>query len=302
MDKIVFVGMLCLIALNLVTFVQAYPETSHLDSGCCSTHVLAKDFSAYYVGAWRLFHDTSNVYSSGAISDGGPSIYPRPESFKYLPSFLLIVSPFLALSYQSALVAFDAFQFLLLPLMAIMTYRLVRSKGAAVTLIVATVVLLQPSPTLQWGLSVSYYWQWAEGQAKVLETFLLLLSFYFGAQGKPRLSGAALGLAAFDPRFALIAVPLFLVYNKPNLRRAVAGAVGMALASNFAFLFPGVAPGFVTTMLNAGITTPIYYYSYIPLLTVVCLTILNAREIASLVPRSAGPGNERADSPGLDVR
>lgn len=282
LDKIIFVGMLCLVVLNFVTLVQAYPETSRLDSGCCSTQVLAKDFSAYYVGAWRLFHDPSNVYASGNINDGGPQILPRPESFKYLPSFLLIVSPFLALSYQSALVAFDAFQFLLLPLMALMTYRLVRGKGGAVTLIIATVVLLQPSPTLQWGLSVSYYWQWAEGQAKVLETFLLLLSFYLGDRGKPRLSGAAFGLAAFDPRFALISVPLFLAYNRRRLRGAALGAASVVLASNFAFLVPGVAPGFVPMMLGSGITTPIYFYGFIPLLTVVCLTALNAREIASL--------------------
>ena len=287
MDRIVLVGMLCLIALNLFTFARAYPEIFTLNSGCCSNQVLAKDFSAYYVGAWRLFHDTSNVYTPGAVNDGGPSILPKPESFKYLPSFLLIVSPLLLLSYQNAIVAFDGFQILLLPFMAVMTYRLVRSKGVAVTLIVATVVLLQPSPAPQWGLSVSYYWQWAEGQAKVLETFLLLLSFYFGAAGKPRLSGAAFGLAAFDSRFALISVPLFLVYNRQRLRGAASSAVGFLLASNFALLFPGVGPGFVTMLLSSGFTTPPYYYSFIPLLTVVCLTILNAREIVSLVPGRA---------------
>ena len=286
-DKIVFAAMFCLIALNLFTFARAYPEIFTLDSGCCSNQVLAKDFSAYYVGAWRLFHDASNVYTPGTVSDGGPSILPRPESFKYLPSFLLIVSPFLLLSYKNAIVAFDGLQLLLLPLMAVMTYRLVRSKGMAATLIVATVVLLQPSPAPHLGLSVSYYWQWAEGQAKVLETFLLLSSFYLGAAGKPRLSGVAFGMAAFDPRFALISLPLFLVYNKQRLRVAVPSAVGLLLVSNFALLFPGVGSGFMTMLLNSGITTPPYYYSFIPLLMVVCLTILNAKEIMNLVPRRA---------------
>jgi len=283
LDKVVFAAMFCLIALNLFTFARALPEIFAVDSGCCSNQVLAKDFSAYYVGAWRLFHDTSNVYTPGAVSDGGPSILPRPESFKYLPSFLLIVSPFLLLSYKNAIVAFDGLQLLLLPLMAVMTYRLVRSKGVAVTLIVATVVLLQPSPAPHLGLSVSYYWQWAEGQAKVLEAFLLLLSFYLGDAGKPRLSGVAFGMAAFDPRFALISLPLFLVYNRQRLRVAAPSAVGFLLASNSAFLFPGVGSGFMTMLLNSGITTPPYYYSFIPLLTVVCLTILNAKEIMSLV-------------------
>jgi hypothetical protein len=297
-DKIVFAAMFCLIALNLFTFARAYPEISTLDSGCCSNQMLAKDFSAYYVGAWRLFYDTSNVYTPGNVSDGGPSILPKPESFKYLPSFLLIVSPFLLLSYKNAIVAFDGLQLLLLPLMAVMIYRLVRSKGVAATLIVATVVLLQPSPSPQWGASVSYYWQWAEGQAKVLETFLLLLSFYLGAKGKPRLSGAAIGMAAFDPRFALISLPLFFVYNRQRLRVAASSAVGFALVSNFTLLFPGVGSGFTTMLLNSGITTPPYYYSFIPLLTVVCLTILNAKEIKSLVPRRASSRGVQGDSRG----
>ncbi|MGD0395652.1 MAG: glycosyltransferase 87 family protein [Nitrososphaerales archaeon] len=295
MNKIVFAAMFCLIALNLFTFARAYPEISTLDSGCCSNQVLAKDFSAYYVGAWRLFHDTSNVYTPCNVSDGGPSILPRPESFKYLPSFLLIVSPFLLLSYKNAIVVFDGLQLLLLPLMAVMTYRLVRSKGVAVTLIVATVVLLQPSPAPNSGLSVSYYWQWAEGQSKVLETFLLLLSFYLGDAGKPRLSGVALGMAAFDPRFALMSVPLFFAYNRQRLRVAASSAVGFALASNFAFLFPGVGSGFMTMLLNSGLTTPPYYYSFIPLLTVVCLTILNAKEIKSLVPGRASSHGGRGE-------
>jgi hypothetical protein len=297
LDKIVFAAMLCLIALNLFTFARAYPEVFTLDSGCCSNQVLAKDFSAYYVGAWRLFHDTSNVYTPGNVGDGGPSILPRPESFKYLPSFLLIVSPFLLLSYKNAIVAFDGLQLLLLPLMGVMIYRLVRSNGVAVTLIVATVVLLQPSPAPHWGLSVSYYWQWAEGQAKVLETFLLLLSFYIGAAGKPHLSGAAFGMAAFDLRFALISLPLLLVYNRQRLRVAASSAVGLLLVSNFALLFPGVGSGFMTMLFNSGITTPPYYYSFIPLLTVVCLTILNAKEIVSLVP---GRASSREDEETFD--
>ena len=288
-NKIILAGMLCFIALNLFTFTRAYQEIFTLDSGCCANHTLAKDFSAYYVGAWRLLHDASNLYTPGAIKDGGPSIYPRPESFKYLPSFLLFILPFLPLSYQNALVAFDGLQLLLLPLMASMIYRLVRSKGTAVTLIVAAVVLLQPSPAPHLGLSLSYYWQWGEGQAKVLETFLLLLSFYLGAEGKPRLSGAAYSMAAFDPRFALISLPLFLVYNRQELRRATTSALGVLLASNFAFLFPGVGSGFVAMTVNSGVTTPLYPYSFIPFLMVVCLTVLNAKGIASLVHQELAP-------------
>ena len=102
------------IALNLVTFIQAYPETMVIDSGCCGTTPLAKDFSAFYTAAWRLLHDPSHIYTPGSLNDGEYQIYPHPETYKYLPSFLLMVLPFLALGYQQALTAFDVFQFLLL--------------------------------------------------------------------------------------------------------------------------------------------------------------------------------------------
>ena len=275
--------MVILITLNFLTFVAAYSETSVVDSGCCATGLLAKDFSAFYVGAWRLLHNPSNIYTPGAVNDGGPAITPRPESYKYLPSFLLVIVPFLALSYHDALLAFDAIQLLLLPLVAYLTYRLVRNKGTAVTLIVATVVLLQPSPIPHWGLSASYYWQWAEGQSKVLETFFLVSSFYAGTRGRPYLSGAALGMAAFDPRFTLISLPLFWFYNRGNLRRASLSFVGVFLASNFALLLPGVGSGFATMIGSSGASTPLFYYAYIPLLTVIALTIVNARDMARLM-------------------
>ena len=268
--------------MNLLTFAQAYPEIFNLDSGCCSSHILAKDFSAYYVGAWRLFHDTGNIYSSGTLTDGGPNIYPMPETFKYLPSFLLLVSPFLTLGYQSALVVFDCLQLLMLPVMAFLMYRLVRGKGAVVTVLAEAVVLIQPSPLPHWGLSAPYFWQWAEGQPKVLETFLFLLCFYAGSKARPYISGGVYGMTFFDPRFTLVSFPLFLVYNKLEMRRALSSFVVLVVITNFAFLIPGVATGFVAMLLDSGITTPPYYYSFIPLLTIICLTILNAKEVASL--------------------
>ncbi len=282
-DRLLMLGIVCIVALNVVTFAQAYPETFRVDSGCCSTRVLAKDFSAYYVGAWRLFHDPANVYTSGAVPDGGPVILPQPESFKYLPSFLLVVSPLLLLPYQAALVAFDLFQLLLVPAIAFLTYRLVRAKGAVATLVVTAAVLLQPSPSLQWGLSVTYFWQWGEGQSKVLETFLLVLSFYLGSRSKPALSGASLGVAAFDPRFVLISVPVFCVYNRGKLWRASVGALLVCAASNAPLVIPGVAVGFAHMVWDSGLSTPFYYYSYIPLAAVVCFTALNARAIARML-------------------
>jgi len=280
--KLVLAGLAAgLILLNLVTFIAALPETSRIDSGCCSTHLLAKDFSAFYVGAWRLFSDPSNVYTPGAVSDGGPVILPQPESYKYLPSFLVMVAPLLALGYQQALTTFDLFQFLLLPLIAFLLYKLVGEKGLAVTAVVAVVVLFQPLPIANWGLSASYFWQWGEGQPKVLDTFLILLALYLGKVNKPTASGVILALSAFDVRFAALAIPLFITYNRANVGRAFLALAAGFVVSNALLFYPAIGAGFVDMLFRTGLTTPLYYYTLIPLLTVVSLTLVEIREIAS---------------------
>jgi len=83
--------------------------------GCCSNQPLAKDFSGVYTGAWRLFNDPAQVYTQGYVADGEVHIYPQPEQYKYLPSFLLLVSPVLLVKYQDAIVLCDIVQFSLLP-------------------------------------------------------------------------------------------------------------------------------------------------------------------------------------------
>ena len=114
------------LALSLVAFAIALPETTRADSGCCApgSSALAKDFSAYYVAAWRLFHDPANIYTKGSVPDGGPQVLPQPQGYKYLPSFLVLAAPLLLLPYQTALLAFDFFQLLLLPLVALLLYRI----------------------------------------------------------------------------------------------------------------------------------------------------------------------------------
>lgn len=275
-----------LIILNLFTFIAAYPQTlttAPSVSGSGSPRFLAKDFCAYYIGTWRLFHAPSQVYTPGFVNDGEPSMYPHPELYKYLPSFLLITAPLLLVNYQQGFAIFDMFQFLLLPLIAWMMYRLVSKKGVVVTLIVAVLVLLQPSPLPQWSFSVPYYWQWKEGQAKVFETFLLLLAFYLGSAGKPRLSGVALAFSAFDPRFAVVALPLFIMYNKDKILASATTLVATLVASNLMLLYPGLGTGFLGMVFGSGMTTTFYPYGLIPLLTVLSISVVNGKELVAAV-------------------
>jgi hypothetical protein len=278
--KTIFViAVAVVIALNLYILILAYPQTYTPSHGITpSAPILAKDFSAYYMGAWRLWNDPSHIYTSGSLNDGEPLILPHPETYKYLPSFLLLVSPFLFLNYQQALTAFDIVQFLMLPAMAYFIYKILSGKPLVVTFVVILIALFLPLPFPQWGFSPSYYWQWGEGQAKVFITFLLLLSFYLGWRGKPVLSGIALAFGFFDPRFGLLAIPLFVAFNRKNIKLAGASAVGSLLLSNGMLLFSGVGSGFLSMVFSNAVATPLFYYSYIPLVTLSVLIAVNFKE------------------------
>ena len=81
-----------LLVINFCTLVLAYPQTFKLDGG----GTLAKDFSAYYIGSWRLLHDPAKVYTRGTVNDGEYQVYPQTQAYKYLPSFLVLLFPLFA--------------------------------------------------------------------------------------------------------------------------------------------------------------------------------------------------------------
>jgi hypothetical protein len=271
-----------LIALNLVTFLAALPQISNLEQACCTDgQFVAKDFSAYYVGLWRLFHDPTQVYTHGFIPDGEIHVFPVQEQYKYLPSFLLMIYPLLLLGYQQAIIIFDVFQFLLLLPIALLIYLLVKDKGLAATLCVGVLVMLAPAPAPGWALSVPYFWQWREGQAKVLETFMLLLSFYLGRRGMPVLSGVIFGLSCFDPRFGLIGLPVFVMYNRKRITTSgVAVVAALALSNAPLLIYPQMGIGFLEMIFTTGVQTIFYPYALIPLFAVVSLWLLNRKEMA----------------------
>jgi Glycosyltransferase family 87 len=267
----------------MYTFWVAYPETFIINPGINEEgENLAKDFSAFYSGAWRMLHNPSKVYIGRTIIEGEPLIYPQPEAYKYLPSFLLLISPLLALDYQQALIAFDVVQLALLPLMAFMLYKLIGKKGLIVAFALEVIALLLPFPMENWGVSVSYYWQWAEGQAKVLLTFLLILSFYLGYTRRHYLSGIVFAFGFFDPRFGLLALPLFVAYNRRNLLASIPTMIITLFISNSMLLFAGMGSSFINMVQASAVATPLYYYSLIPFLTMSAMNIVNARELVEV--------------------
>jgi hypothetical protein len=227
-----------------------------------------------------MVHNPSQIFTTQPLNDGEPAIYPPITPYKYLPSFLVEISPLLSFSYYQAFWIFDAIMFILLPIMALLLYKLLENKHPAVVLIVLVAVLLLPYPMPGRGLSVSYFMSWAEGQAKILVAFLLLLSFYLGYKGKPGMSGAAFALGAFDPRFAVLALPLFVFYNKGNLRRASAIMVIGLVALNAVVFYPGTAQGLIGMIFGTGTTTPLYTPAWIPAIMLACLFAVNAKQLA----------------------
>lgn len=296
------------IGLNLVTFAWSYPamfqtntyqtvETIppfvflHSSFGSTQTPYLARDFSSYYIAAWKLIHAPSRVYSS-AVEPGDYPIYPMPTVYKYTPSFLLFVVPFLLLGYQWALVGFNLLQLCLLPLMGLLTYRLVGDRHPLVASAVLVIVLLQPLPptyspllfryqslqpdTISW----SYFYNWINGEAKVLQTFLLLAALYFGKTRRPWPSALLFSLGAFDPRFALLALPLMVWYNRAALRAFAAGSLLFLASANAVGLYQGIWSQFVQQALTKGAATPLYPYAWIPLYSIVAISLVESGSLA----------------------
>ena len=145
-----------------------------------------------------------------------------------------------------------------------------------------TIALLLPFPTVAIGVCLlEYYWQWGEGQAKVFVTFLLLVSFYFASKNRPILSGIAFAAGFFDVRFGLLAIPLYIMYNRKNLKVAIISAISALTLSNVMLLYPGMGLGFVSMVFGSGITTPMYYYAFVPFLTLMALIVVNFKELVA---------------------
>jgi len=275
------------LALNLFMFCYAYPELTTLEFGDT-----ARDFSAYYMGAWRLLNNPTMVYHDGTL----PSDYPIagvPQPFKYPPSFLLVMAPFLALNYMDALLTFNFIQLALIPLLAFLVYKLIQNKNPVLGAVAAFVVLVQPLPTPSSNIpynepfhfgpidvpiqvfAPSYYCGWLYVNAHILQAILLVAALYFGYRKKPWFSALLFAFGMMDPRAGLFAVPLLLWYNRDRLREFIVGSALFIAVTNVPFFFYGnVGLSFLQTVLNADIISQSYAYDWIPTYSVISLTLL----------------------------
>jgi hypothetical protein len=269
-NKLVLISVIALaLALNAYTFSLAYPETFKPMSP-----IYARDFSAYYIGEWRLLHNPSTIYIGGNQPDDYP-ITPNVHTFKYTHSFMIFFAPFINLSYQDALVAFNILQFVSIFALAFFIYKIVKDKKLLWGSIAAIVVLIAFQP--------GYYWGYAQANAHIIQTTLIVGALYFGFSKKPLLSALLLTVAAFDPRIALLAFPLLLWYNRQKLLRFIIGTVAFLGAFNLPFFFyHNIGMNFLQTEVNGDIVSQIYSYDLTPMIAVATLTIL---EIITLIDK-----------------
>jgi len=273
-------------------FLSAYPVMS---KGVFDGYSFTLDFGAYYTSAWRLIHNPTQLYTTGAISGDYPLGLP-PTDFKYLPFFSFFMLPLLAVDYVPALLTWNVFQFLLMPLMGVLLFRSLKNVNVVIIVGVLWVVLLQPLPFpphynisfYSLYTSQSYYWQWAEGQAKVFATFLIVATYYLSKSRRPYLAGLAFGLAFFDPRFPVFALPLVLLVNWGQYRRFAFAAVTTLVAGDIILLYDGLASSFLTMAETSGINTAYYQYSWIPIYTIAALTAIEGIAFVLQAWRNSG--------------
>lgn len=265
--KTLILVILIAVALNAFTFALAFPEAFQLPKSA----TYARDFSAYYIGEWHLLHNPTQIYYGG-VEPGDYRILPAPQTYKYTPSFLIFFAPFLTLSYQNALAAFDILQFALIPALAFFVYKLVKGKNLVFGSIAAVIVLAEPS----------YFFAYQLGNAHVLQTVLLVGALYFGFVKKPWISALLFSFSAFDPRAALLTLPLLIWYNRQVILKFAAGAAVFLAATNLPFFFYyGIGFTFLHSEVNGNIASQMYSYDWIPLLSVGALTVLEIITVAS---------------------
>jgi hypothetical protein len=290
------------VLLNLQIFCYVYPQTFEPQ-----TPTLARDFSAYYIAGWRLFHNPSAVYSEG-VQPGDYPIIGQPQTYRYPPSFLILFAPFLTLSYQNALNAFDIIQFLSILALAFFVYKLLENKPLILSSVVAVIVIVDPilfAPSVKYSISSFLHWRivslnlqtispsyhcgYLLANAHILQNSFLVGALYFGFAKKPWLSALLFTFSALDARAVLFSLPLLLWYNRHAIRKFIAGSAAFLAVTNLPFFFYyGIGFAFFQTNLRGSVIAKMVLYDWIPLFSIASLGIL---EIVTALYRRGTPLN-----------
>jgi hypothetical protein len=159
--------------------------------------------------------------------------------------------------------------------------------------IAAVVILIEPLPTppisqaafslLQARFSSlnpqsfapGYFVGYAVANAHVLQVVLLVGALYFGLTKRPWFSALLFAFGAFDPRAAIIMLPLLLWYNRQRIRSFAVGAIAILGITNLPFFFYyGIGFSFLHQEVSGNIISQMYPYDWLAIYAVVVLTII----------------------------
>jgi hypothetical protein len=277
-----------LVFLNLLTFLGALPETSGTQLLCFSNLCTnaGRDFSAYYEAGYRFLYNPTMVYSNGTVALANGTVVTA-QVFRYSPFFLplFIVPLVLFFDYTHALKVFDLIQFLLLPLMGYLLYKImmmtaptaqtIEKRTFAFFSLTLVITILEPfgltHPNITFW-SWSYSRLWMEGEARVLQTMLILLTLYLVLKSS-KFSGIPLVLSSFDPRMSILSLPLlvYLAMRRKTLGRFARSALGsFGVLYTPTMLYANLGIAFLGTVFIKDFV--IYAYEWVPLLTIISLT------------------------------
>jgi hypothetical protein len=80
---------------------------------------------------------------------------------------------------------------------------------------------------------------------------------------------------SFDPRAALLALPLLLWYNRKRILPFIAGAASFLAITNLPFFFYyNIGFSFLRSETSGSIISQMYPYDWLPIYAIVTLTIL----------------------------
>jgi len=135
--------------------------------------------------------------------------------------------------------------------------------------------------------SPSYYAGYVLGNAHVLQSTLLVGALYFGFTKKPWFSALLFAFGAFDPRAALLVLPLLLWYNRKSIFPFLVGAASFLAITNLPFLFYyGIAFSFLRAEMSVSTISLMYSYDWLPIYAVLALTILEIINTPQIQKRS----------------
>ncbi|HSV49739.1 MAG TPA: hypothetical protein VLH35_05435 [Candidatus Acidoferrales bacterium] len=293
--QLLILAILIALTVNVISFCVAFPDITKLEF-----ETVARDFSAYYMGAWRLYNNPTQVYYDGSLP-GDYAIVGTPQPFKYTPSFLILMTPFLALDYMDALVIFNFIQLALMPLLAFFVYKLVKDKNILLAAIAAIIALITVLPTpasnipytepIHLGLidinsqcfAPSYYCGYVYINAHILQAVFLVGALYFASTKKPVVSAVLFSFGLLDPRAALVAVPLLLWYNRQKIRKFLIASIVVGVVTLLPFFFYyDIGMTFLRMGLSTNIIGQSYAYDWIPIYGVVSLSIVEFANVLNI--------------------